>query len=169
MPADLAGRLFTRLFGPPAVLPRSDGGEQITRWTVWGDRSRDGAGVYLHRVAGADPGGAVLHTHPWGFVSLILWGGYWETTTAHGRTDPAAPLVRRWFGPGRILHRAADRLHRVEVPAGRACWTLFVHGRRVGGFGFWCPGGGFVGWRPGIGRPGGCDGAATNHGGADGL
>ena len=65
--------------------------------------------------------------------------------------------------------KMAARLHRVEVPDGRPAWTLFAHGRRVGGFGFWCPGVGFVGWRPGIGKPGGCDGTATNHGGADGL
>lgn len=153
MIGDLVARLADRVFGPAPVVRRPSGEFRMARWTLW---LGDGWGVYLHRLAGSDGDGA--HDHPWPFVSVVLWGGYWETTTAHGRTDPAAPLMRRRYGPGRILLRPADRLHRVDVPPGRTCWTLFVFGRHRGTpTRFWCPRIGWVPWRPGIGKPGGCD------------
>lgn len=40
---------------------------------LFGDR----IGIYLHHIAGADPG-LDLHDHPWPFVALVLWGGYYE-------------------------------------------------------------------------------------------
>src|SRR4051794_40321026 len=48
---------------------------------------------YLHWFHGNDD--ACLHDHPWGFISFILAGGYWETT----------PRGRRWYGPGSLLVR----------------------------------------------------------------
>src|SRR5436309_679857 len=33
-------------------------------------------GIYLHEFLGPDD--ACTHDHPWPFLSLILWGGYWE-------------------------------------------------------------------------------------------
>lgn len=121
---------------------RRGGFVYLTRWVVL---RLAGRGVWVHRFRGGDA--AALHTHPWPSVSLVLWGGYWEVT----------PRSRRWHGPGRIVYRPADRLHRIELPAGGECWTVFAHGRTVGGWWFWCPGFGRVPWRPGVGEPGGCE------------
>lgn len=149
----LAGRLAGRLFGQPPVIRRPSGEVRMVRWTVW--RARNW-GIYLHCIDGSD--GEVVHDHPWPFVSVILAGGYWETTTRNGRTDSGAPLFSRWYGPGRILWRSSRALHRVDVPEGRSCWTLFFYGRHRGSSTrFWCQKVGWVLWRAGIGGPDGCD------------
>lgn len=42
----------------------------------------------------------------------------------------------RWLGPGRINIVSGTDFHRVELPARRPAWTLFVHGRKVRQWGF---------------------------------
>lgn len=105
----------------------------LTRWVLVGRRyggSRHA--VYLHRFHRSDHDNA-LHDHPWGFVSVILAGGYWEHTPGPGGT-----VRRRWYGPGRVLVRPAAWRHRTEQPAGRECWTLVVRGEKVRDWAFFC-------------------------------
>lgn len=65
--------------------------------------------VKLHRFLRSDPD-RDLHDHPWNFVSIILWGGYYEETNAG----------TAWYGPGSILRRKATHRHRV-ILAERVC------------------------------------------------
>lgn len=66
-----------------------------------------------------------LHDHPWDFVSIILSGTYVETT----------PTTEQEFGPGSVLVRKAEQLHRLTLPSGPV-WTFIVVGpaRRQWGF-----------------------------------
>lgn len=130
------GRLLTRLFRRYDIA-RKGLDRYLTRWDLLGNRFA-GAGhhlfVHLFHRGDAEP---YFHDHPWPFWSLILWGGYWEHT----------PEGRRWYGPLRLLRRPADWRHRVELPAGRRCWTLVWTGAKARSWGFWCPRSGFLPWR----------------------
>lgn len=66
-----------------------------------------------------------LHDHPWDFTSMLLTGGYRETTTA-GTTEHWAPTV---------VVRDAEEPHRLELLDG-PMWTLVATGpaRRRWGF-----------------------------------
>lgn len=111
-------------------IGRGDDGKYLTRWMLLG--KRDGASRYrlmLHHFQRSDLD--TFHDHPWWFVSLILWGGYWEET----------PAGRKWYRPGRLLFRPAEWRHRVEIRG--ECWTLILTGPKVREWGFWCP----SGWR----------------------
>jgi hypothetical protein len=120
------------------VLPeRHDIGRQgspyLTRWVLLGQRFGPGQKLFLHCFHRSDSD-AALHDHPWNFWSLILCGGYWEHTATG----------KHWYGPGRLLRRPATWQHRVELPPGKRCWTLFWTGSKVRSWGFWCP----AGWIP---------------------
>lgn len=112
----------------------------ISRKIIWGCESRgDAQSPYLtrystpktrfgtlmihvfHRSDAPD-----LHSHPWNFVSIILWRGYIEETP-HGK--------RRKY-PGMILIRPADTIHRVELIDGKPAITLVWHGNRIREWGF---------------------------------
>lgn len=118
----------------------------LTRWTLSGKRFEgNGRAVFLHHFERSDAD--EMHDHPWRFVSLILAGGYYEVTPAKGWVNGIGPTQKRWYGPGRILTRPAEWIHRVEIPPGRCCWTLILRGVRVRSWGFHCPNLGFVPWR----------------------
>jgi len=80
--------------------------------------------IYLHRILLSDE--PVLHDHPWNWATLVLKGGYFETT----------PVGRFWRGPGSLRIAKATEMHYLEINAGQPCWTLFMRGRsqRVWGF-----------------------------------
>jgi hypothetical protein len=79
--------------------------------------------VFLHHILRSDED-PELHCHPWNFVSIMLWKGYFEILPSGGRVVRAGEVVR---------HRATDA-HRLilDEPA----WTLvFVTGKkRIWGF-----------------------------------
>ncbi len=97
-------------------------------------------GLRVHKIVRSDEDRA-LHDHPFDFVSIIMKGGYWEHT-ADGR--------RTWYGPGSVLSREAETLHRLELK--RDCdvgrphspcdgdeiptWTFVIRGRHRREWGF---------------------------------
>lgn len=123
--------------------------EYLTRWIIWGSRTasetRPRPAVYLHQFHRSDAD--EMHNHPWPFVSVILWGGYWERTPATGWTNGDGPTRRRWYGPGRILWRPHGWIHSVDIPAGKTAFTLFIRGIKRSSWGFFCPRIGFINWR----------------------
>lgn len=140
-------RLLTRLKVERHDITRPDVGVYLTRWVLWGKREGSGRKVFLHLFhrGDAEP---YLHDHPWPFTSIILWGGYWEyTPTPPDEVPGVGPQTGRWYGPGSILRRPAEWKHRVELPAGKRCWTLVFIGLKVRSWGFWCPVKGWIPWR----------------------
>ena len=87
--------------------------------------------IYLHQILRPDDD--VLHDHPWWNLSILLRGGYVETT-------PRGAFTRR---PGSVVFRFAKALHSL-APLGGGCWSLFITGPRFRTWGFACP----KGWVP---------------------
>lgn len=118
--------LLQRMFG------RSDiyfgGSVYMRRWKLV-DRSF--FGVRLHNILRSDSD-RELHDHPFTFLSIILRGGYFEHT-ADGR--------RTWYGPGSVVVRSGEALHRLELP--RPAWTLVLRGPNRRTWGYLTP----TGWR----------------------
>lgn len=161
------------LWGGKRHVVSRPGSVFMVRWVLWhSSRCR----LFLHHFfrGDLDP---ELHSHPWDFWSLILWGGYFELTECQSQADIAsavacgelvtagqeevapgafvfrAPVLRRrWYGPGSLLRRPALWYHRVDIPAGRRCWSLVWAGVKIREWDFACadgrkiPGWTFV-WR----------------------
>lgn len=102
------------------------------------------ATFYLHRFVADDPDRG-LHDHPWlRSWAVVLTAGYDEyrlDTMPRGRVThvPHQDLVRiskRAVRAGTVSRIRGDTFHRVVLRDDRPAWTLFVHGRRVKGWGF---------------------------------
>lgn len=76
--------------------------------------------VFLHHILRSDED-PDLHDHPWNFVSIILWQGYYEVL-------PSPEWPRRLRAGSVVRHRATDA-HRLILE--RPAWTLvFVTGKK---------------------------------------
>lgn len=74
----------------------------------------------VHRFRHPDFGD--FHSHPWGFRSVVLQGGYCEEVLDI-RTG-AVRLAHHW--PGDSFYIAASHIHRItDLPKGE-CWTLIT-------------------------------------------
>ena len=99
-------------------------------------------GVRIHKIERSDQD-RELHDHPFSFVSIILKGGYIEETVDGRKT---------FYGPGSILFRSADTLHRLDlvktVPGVNGtetpAWTFVIRGPERRQWGFLTP----AGWIP---------------------
>lgn len=103
----------------------------LTRWRILPLKCP--VGLYLHWFHRSD-GGREMHDHPWSYVSIILWRGYYEVT----------PNGRRRFYPGMILRRPATHVHRVELVDDNPAITLVMRGRYVREWGFHMPREGWI-------------------------
>jgi hypothetical protein len=101
--------------------------------------------VYLHHFRRSDDNGA-LHDHKSHNISLLLRGSYREHLMGG-----IVKLRRPW----RPIFRKPTTAHRVELIDGKPVWTLFITGRPVRNWGFWCKHG-WVPWEKYVAvRPGG--------------
>ncbi len=73
--------------------------------------------VLIHEML-ADDHGEGVHTHLCPYITIILRGGYWETTNKG----------KYWRSPGYIGFRSANSLHRVDLKLGTKPLTLFIPG-----------------------------------------
>jgi hypothetical protein len=106
-------------FFKKSILRRDQGKTKyLVRYTIIGCRLFS---IKLHHTLADDP--ADLHDHPWTFLSIILWGGYYEWTN-HVRigwdtmTQDFTCIEDRkktWYGPGSILYRPASKPHSLEL------------------------------------------------------
>lgn len=109
--------------GLPSDLIEQDGAPYMERFFLIGaDAQVPGSKARYHHILRSDQ--AALHDHPWDFVSVILSGSYVETT----------PDSEQEFGPGSVLVRKAEQLHRLTLR--EPAWTLIFVGpaRRKWGF-----------------------------------
>ena len=90
--------------------------------------------LYLHRFVASDPGRG-LHNHPWRHaVSLLLCGTYEETRMLAANSENR--LERRWLRAGRLNLISGDVYHRINLPPGGECWSLFLHAPKSRDWGF---------------------------------
>ena len=76
--------------------------------------------ILVHKILKSDLGD--LHDHYWSYLTIILKGGYWETTE-NGTF---------WRGPGYIGFRKASDRHSLKIPKGKPAWTLLLAGPNKG-------------------------------------
>lgn len=109
----------------------------LRRWSLW---LPFGWSLKLHHILRADDD-RCPHDHPWGFWTLILWGGYDEVILGVFGGEK----VNR-MRPGRLAYRPASFKHRIErLPRGHA-WTLVLTRRRAQEWGFYTRDG-WMHWR----------------------
>ena len=102
------------------------GDNYLRRW--WILPRNDYCNVYLHEILKSDIDRA-MHDHPWASTSFIISGGYIEHT-------PEGTFERQ---AGDVVSRAANALHRLEVPEGSGgAVSLFMTGSKVREWGFDC-------------------------------
>ena len=102
---------LTRLGKKRTIPDRENKSVYLGRYYLfWGDENGDRhrpnwlpINIMLHHLCRSDEN--ELHDHPWWNCSLILTGGYWETT----------PKGKFWRSPGTILFRRAIAQHRLEI------------------------------------------------------
>tara|TARA_B100001121_G_C18482615_1_gene523310 strand:- start:203 stop:613 length:411 start_codon:yes stop_codon:yes gene_type:complete len=76
--------------------------------------------IFLHKILKSDLGD--LHDHYWSYFTIILKGGYWETTKKG----------RFWRSPGYMGLRKASDTHSLTIPEGKTAWTLIFVGPNKG-------------------------------------
>ncbi len=116
-------RLFNRLFKSEKITGTDPSDLLLVRWFLLRFRKHRLLLHHFRRSDADDP-----HSHPWDFWSLVIRGGYFEFVPDKAENDPRPigqrRLVGKWYGPGSILYRRAEHVHRVELPPGRTSWTI---------------------------------------------
>lgn len=120
-------------FGRKKVLAHPDGTVIANRWYVFYKEEDEDKrliamlpNVYIHQNLKKDtPDGPDSHHHAWPTRSLILSGGYWEEVDG----------VERFNGRWSVADLKYTQLHRI-VKCLPNTWTLFMHGFRLGPWGF---------------------------------
>ena len=107
----------------------------IHRWSL---RLPGGWSIKLHHLINPDLPAGCRHSHPWWFISLVLWGWYEEIVGG---------VRRRRRGTGNIGFRRRKYTHRVCQVSPRGCWTLVLCGRNSNVWGFINPRGSWIPWR----------------------
>ena len=108
---------------PARFINSDDGNPYLERYYLG---SFLGLRAYIHRFVASDPDRG-LHDHPWNrSVSLLLVGGYREIR--HNG--------ERHLRPGQLNYIRGNDFHRVLLEQGAETWSLFIHGKRVKGWGF---------------------------------
>jgi hypothetical protein len=90
-----------------------------------------GLSFYLHKFVGPDRD-RYMHDHPFNGLALVLSGGYQE---AYAR-NLEFPAIRKHYRDIRFFNWIPARhIHQVHNPQPET-WTLFIHGKRFKGWGF---------------------------------
>lgn len=115
----------------------------LRRW--WVIPRNEGCNVYLHEILRSDDDRAG-HDHPWPNTSHIIEGGYTEVT--YYSNEPWTEAYRYERKAGDTVSREATDTHRLILPDGGRCVSLFMTGPKLREWGFWCPNPPrFVPWR----------------------
>lgn len=132
------------------VLGRSDivhnGSLYMSRWRFFNaPRWLGGWGLRVHRIVRSDMD-RELHDHPFSFLSIILWGGYWELS--HAPKCPSsighheACRLEERYRVGSFVFRRAEHAHRLVLS--RPAWTFVIRGPIRKRWGFYTA----EGWLP---------------------
>lgn len=120
---------------PPDLIIGSADNPYMRRWILFRWK---GCQIALHNICRSDDDRA-LHDHVGWNVSIILWGRY----TEHLSHAWEAHRAKRRY-PWLPYCRPAGRPHRLELRHGPV-WTLWIRGKHIREWGFYCPKG-WVHW-----------------------
>jgi hypothetical protein len=90
--------------------------------------------VTLHKIVKSDD--PILHDHPWGYMTIVLKGGYWEHYPIYDKENKQIGIFQEWRGPGSIIIRKATDYHWLELDEGKPATTLFFMGPQSREWGF---------------------------------
>ena len=94
----------------------------LIRWSLWLPL---GCSLKLHHIVRPDDD-RCSHDHPWWFLRVIVWGGYFEEYGDRGQAAHRKPW-RPW-APWRVYFCSRRFRHRItELPRGHS-WTLVLCG-----------------------------------------
>lgn len=98
-------------------------------------------GARVHQILRSDTG-RHLHDHPFDSTSIILRGCYYEETPVD-QSQPCSldsvQKVTKCHSAGDVVHRRAEDRHRLILPPGKDCWSLFLVGPKRREWGFHVP------------------------------
>ncbi|HXQ36258.1 MAG TPA: hypothetical protein VN843_19760 [Anaerolineales bacterium] len=151
LPLDLADKLIQKAKETPYFhLRDKDSGEiYMERYWLKQPDENGGNAIRVHHTMRSDFDRA-LHDHPWPSTSIILKGGFYEILPEDQKQDAsldANRYLRIWRGPGDVVSRSASDRHRLEIPDGQTCWSMFIVGEWEKDWGFYDKEEGFVYWR----------------------
>jgi hypothetical protein len=118
------------------IPDRSTGEDYLHRYYIFlKDRKYFPFNVTLHKIVRSDD--PIMHDHPWGYMTVVLKGGYWEHTPVFNNDGKILTEFQTWRGPGSIIKRKAGEYHWLELDesVGPAT-TLFFMGRQKREWGF---------------------------------
>lgn len=147
-----AESILTRLFRHEEINGAHRCPTYLHRWTLfqprWARWLWRGFGVYIHKFVG-DDWSRDLHDHPKRFISVGLYGRYFEETPGESwyeGNDEAPSRIRAYRAPW-VRTFPAEHIHRIFLAEDRRpCWTLVIVLRHVREWGFWNSGM-FMHWR----------------------
>lgn len=129
-------KLMDKLGRYRLIPDRSTGEDYLHRYYLFlKDRTWFPFNVTLHKIVRSDD--AIMHDHPWGYMTIVLKGGYWEHTPLFTKEGKMFAEFQTWRGPGSIIRRKAGEYHWLELDesVGPAT-TLFFMGRQQRDWGF---------------------------------
>jgi hypothetical protein len=145
-----------RMYTTRQVIRHPDGAPYLIRYFLWKPKNKGRGRIYLHHIVASDHDRA-LHDHPWNFLSIILWGGYFEVADIRQiplhdegwETWASSQLGQKnkWHGVGSVLNRGAGWRHRVIVPPGKTAWSLVFTSAKVKSWGFFMKDDSFCPWK----------------------
>ncbi|TDQ12200.1 hypothetical protein [Pedobacter metabolipauper] len=108
---------------------RGDGDHPyLTRWVLF---RKKWLAIYFHKFHRSDADD--LHDHPWNFISIILWRGYFEQTfTPNGHAFNFKRIL-----PGTIIYRKSTHAHRVILIENKPAYTLVIRFKDKFNWGFY--------------------------------
>ena len=118
------------------IPDRQTGEDYMHRYYMFlKDRKYFPFNVTLHKIVRSDD--PIMHDHPWGYMTVVLKGGYWEHTPVFNDNGKILTEFQTWRGPGSIIKRKAGEYHWLELDesVGPAT-TLFFMGRQQREWGF---------------------------------
>jgi len=117
------------------IPDRRTGADYMHRYYIFlKDRKWFPFNVTLHKIVKSDD--PIFHDHPWGYMTIILRGGYWEHTPVFNSRGQKFAEYSRWRGPGSIIIRNAQEYHWLELDEERPTVSLFFMGRQQRDWGF---------------------------------
>ena len=117
------------------IPDRRTGADYMHRYYLFlKDRSWFPFNFTLHKIVRSDD--PIMHDHPWGYLTIILKGGYWEHRPIFNETGKMITEFVIWKGPGSIIRRKANEYHWLELDQDKPATTLFFMGPQKRDWGF---------------------------------
>ena len=112
------------------ILDRASNQKYLIRYYIF-LKDRDNKfpfNIFIHKFLKSDE--PVIHDHPWGYYTLILYGGYWEHLIDN---NDISKTVKHWRYPGFFQNVNENHKHFIELEKDKngiekTCWTLFIPG-----------------------------------------